>query len=764
MDSTRWKLIERLYEAVRVLSPSEQLTYLAERTDLDAGVVAEVEALLQVQTPAEAFFDGLESAVFHREVPDTGAPVPSPSAPDPLEGRRIGHYEVQERIGAGGMGVVYRAYDTKLDRTVALKVVSPHLSADEEVRRRFLIEARAASRLSHPNVAAVYGVEEIEAGRLAIAMAYCAGGSLKDRLKQGPMPVEEAVQRALQIAAGIQAAHEKGIIHRDIKPGNLLLDERDNIKIVDFGLARVAGMSSITRSGNTMGTVAYMAPEIVRDGTSDHRSDIWSLGVVLFEMLTGQLPFAGEHLHTLLYVLVHEPAIPIAALRPGLSQQLEYTVQKALAKDPGERYAHVAQVIADLETVLARKTTPAAMKRPAAGPIAGPQPPGSRADRAVRILVVDDEPDIELLLRQQFMKKIRSGAWSFAFAEHGAAALEKLAEDPEIRVVLTDIQMPVMDGLTLLEHLTERADRVKTIVVSAYGDMHNIRRAMNLGAFDFVTKPIQLNDLERTVEKALRELDALERSRDQRARLAGLESELLLARQIQRAVLPGPWPENDEVAVYAYMEPARDVIGDFYDYFFLDDERLGFFIGDVTGQGFPAAMFMAMCRTLLKSDARRGYAPAQCMSALNAFLYPERVERIFITAFYGILDVRTGRLDYCNAGHIPPWVVRADGRVEQVTWGGGGGIGVLETTEYVDETIELGPADGLVLVTDGLVRSRNEADDDYPIERFEALLNEHVAASPLHLIRTLVRDILTFTGETPPADDMSVLALRRTLG
>ena len=760
MDEKRWKLVERLYEEVRHLPPAERAVVLSERSGADATLVTEVEALLSVQGNAEDFFGDLHQSLFSDDVQQT---VGASERSDPLIGSRLAHYEIERLLGVGGMGIVYLARDVKLDRQVALKVLSPHLDADEEARQRFLIEAKAASRLAHPHVATIYGVEEVEGGRMAIAMSYCSGGSLKELLKEGPLLLDDAVKKVMQIGAGLQAAHDKGIIHRDVKPANIMIGEGGTLQIVDFGLARITGLTGITRSGSTMGTVAYMAPEVVRDGHSDHRSDIWALGVVLYELVAGQTPFIGEQVHTLLYALVHEPPIPVAGLRPGVPSQLEFAIHKALAKEPEARYQDMASFLDDLQIVLDKKTTVAAEAKHSVQPVleVDPQPASERGP--IKLLVVDDEPDVELLLRQQYLKKIRAGEWQLMFAENGAIALERLREQSDIRVILTDIQMPVMDGLTFLNHLNQSDVRPKAIVVSAYGDMQNLRRAMNLGAFDFITKPIQFADLEITINKAIREAEEIEQARASRSRLAGLENELALVRQVQQAILPQTWPESDEVQIYAYMEPAREVNGDFYDVFYLDDDRLGFFIGDVAGQGFSAAMFMAMCRTLLKADARRGKQPAECMKALSEFLYPEHVEGIFITAFYGILDCRTGLMTYCNAGHIPPWMTRGDGSIEKTRWSGGVGIGILKSFEYIDEQVHLGPSDGLLLFTDGLIKAKNEHGELYPEAHIEEVLARRSHEMPPQLIRSLIRDLAEFTLGAQQADDMTLLAIRRTV-
>ncbi|MCF6285073.1 MAG: response regulator [Candidatus Hydrogenedentes bacterium] len=230
----------------------------------------------------------------------------------------------------------------------------------------------------------------------------------------------------------------------------------------------------------------------------------------------------------------------------------------------------------------------------------------------VRMLIVDDEPDLEALIRQKFRKKIRQGDYSVVFAGNGQEALETLSANPEIDIILTDINMPVMDGLTLLTRLAEREELFKAVVISAYGDMDNIRTAMNRGAFDFITKPIDFADLEITIEKTAAEILTLKEGQEASRKLIAVSHELEVAARIQESILPKifpPFPERSELEIYAAMTPAKQVGGDFYDFFFIDDDHLAFVIGDVSGKGVPAALFMAVCRTLIKATALHEHAP-----------------------------------------------------------------------------------------------------------------------------------------------------------
>jgi TolB-like protein/Tfp pilus assembly protein PilF/tRNA A-37 threonylcarbamoyl transferase component Bud32 len=265
-------------------------------------------------------------------------------------GQTISHYQIVEKIGEGGMGLVYKAEDTKLKRTVALKFLPPELSRDPEAQKRFVHEAQAAAALDHPNICTVYEVDDWQ-GQTFIAMAYIEGQSLKDKIEADFPKVQnlpEVLDIAIQVAEGLQAAHEKGIVHRDIKSANIMMTARGQAKITDFGLAKLAGRTKVTRTGMTMGTAAYMSPEQARGEEVDHRTDIWSLGVVLYEMVTGQLPFRGEYEQAVMYSILNEEPASVASLRSEASTELELVVNKALAKSREERYQHAEDILVDL--------------------------------------------------------------------------------------------------------------------------------------------------------------------------------------------------------------------------------------------------------------------------------------------------------------------------------------------------------------------------------------------------------------------------------
>ena len=279
-------------------------------------------------------------------------------------GRTVSHYEVLDQIGGGGMGVVYRARDTRLGRTVALKFLSPQLAGSAAHKERFLREARAAATLEHPSICSVYDLGETEEGGFFIAMALCPGESLKERLARGPLAPEDALRVALHIAEGLASAHGRGIVHRDIKPGNVMVGEDDSVKLVDFGLAKLAeDPEHLTRTGTVVGTAAYMSPEQVLGEEVDHRTDLWSLGVLLYEMLAGVRPFRGERDQAVMHSIVARD-FAVEPLPQGEAPVLTPLLARLLAKAPAERYQSAAEVVADLRLLLGlpgsthSKTTP----------------------------------------------------------------------------------------------------------------------------------------------------------------------------------------------------------------------------------------------------------------------------------------------------------------------------------------------------------------------------------------------------------------------
>lgn len=278
-----------------------------------------------------------------------------------VEGKLLAHYRIIEELGRGGMGIVYRAEDTKLDRTVAIKVLPAAALSNEDDKARFYREAKAAAQLQHPNIAVVFQVDEAvpqgassEELRPFIAMEFVEGETLEAKIKKGPLNLEEAVRLAKQIASGLQAAHEKEIVHRDIKSGNVMLTEKGEVKILDFGLAQTNASTKLTRMGSTMGTIGYMSPEQARGEEVDARTDLWALGVILFEMISGRDPFPGDYEQAVIYEILNQDPEPLTSLRTGVPMELERIAFKLLDKDKGLRYQNAVGLTADLDALLTR--------------------------------------------------------------------------------------------------------------------------------------------------------------------------------------------------------------------------------------------------------------------------------------------------------------------------------------------------------------------------------------------------------------------------
>jgi len=283
-----------------------------------------------------------------------------------VTGQTISHYEILEKLGEGGMGVVYKAIDKKLDRIVALKFLAAHLVSNDESRRRFIREAKAAAALQHPNICTVYEIDEFN-GQTFIAMAYLDGQELSGEIESGPIKVERLLDLAEQVARGLQEAHGKGVVHRDIKPANIMVTTQGQAVLMDFGLAQLAqGGSKLTKEGTSVGTSAYMSPEQTTGEKLDLRTDVWALGVVLYEMATGQLPFQGHYEQAILYSILNEAPQPITGVRTGLPVDLERIVNKCLAKRADERYQTIIDLLADLRA-LKRAAESGAGRRPSSG-------------------------------------------------------------------------------------------------------------------------------------------------------------------------------------------------------------------------------------------------------------------------------------------------------------------------------------------------------------------------------------------------------------
>ena len=379
-----------------------------------------------------------------------------------------------------------------------------------------------------------------------------------------------------------------------------------------------------------------------------------------------------------------------------------------------------------------------------------------------KILVVDDEPDLEPLMLQRMRRDIRAGRYRFVFAYNGVEALEQLNEDDEIDMVLSDINMPKMDGLALLEQIPSVDPEIRAVIISAYGDMQNIRTAMNRGAFDFVTKPIDFNDLKVTIERTLRHMAEWREALSSRDKLVALQNELDVASKIQQSVLPTGFPSSDSYEVAANMEPARNVGGDFFDIMRLENSRLGLAIADVSDKGVPAALFMMSSITQLKGAAIGIGDPGGVLSEVNDLLNQDNETAMFVTVLYAVYNPDSGVITYANGGHNPPVIVHADGSSTLLPMTGGIALGVVPGFEYEQSTMTLNPGESIILYTDGVTEAMNGDGEEFGIDRLRDLFVGGPPRRPKEANKAIFEAVSTFAGDTPQSDDITCLTLRRS--
>ncbi|MCY4382762.1 MAG: SpoIIE family protein phosphatase [Nitrospinae bacterium] len=396
-----------------------------------------------------------------------------------------------------------------------------------------------------------------------------------------------------------------------------------------------------------------------------------------------------------------------------------------------------------------------------------------------RILVVDDEPDLEQLVLQRMRREIRRGRYSFVFARNGVEALERLNEnggDP-IDMVLTDINMPEMDGLTLLKQIPSVDPNVRSVVVSAYGDMKNIRTAMNRGAFDFVTKPIDFEDLRITIDRTLEHLAMLREALEARDKLVALRSDLDLASKMQQSILPTKFPESPDYEIYAGMVPARDVGGDFFDVINLGDDRIGITVADVSGKGVPAALFMMSSRTLLNSvavaranpgevlgEVNRLLRPGDVLSEVNRLLQENNEAAMFVTVFFAFFESKTGDMVYANGGHNPPVIIHADGSSSLLAQQPGVALGIAPEFSYDMYNATLAPGEALILYTDGVTEAENVKTEQFGLDRLLGILGGASPSSAKEINDKIFDAVKEFAGRAPQFDDITCLTLYRRGG
>lgn len=423
-------------------------------------------------------------------------------------GRMIdGKYRLEKKMTQGGMGEIWEGFDVRLQRRVAIKCMTADGSNTPQLRARFEQEARFIAQLQNPHIVQIfdYGIMD---DRPYFVMELLYGEDLAARLRRHQRLSLAAVTALLQqVAKALTSAHDIGIVHGDLKPANIFLalgrHGEETVKVLDFGVA-VLRSTILEASAGTAeptvlaGTPDYMSPEQLHGAKLDPESDLWSLAVVAYEALAGRRPFAGSNLREVAFSVYTEPVPLLGPTLRGMPAEVDRWFQRALARDPQQRFRSAIEMTAAFDALA--------------------QPP----QRPTKVLVIDDERDMMFLVEQCFRAQIQDATYEFVYAMDGQDAFDLLRQDPDIDVALTDINMPGMDGLTFLRRVGEVKPTLKVVIVSAYSDMSNVRQAMNHGAFDFLVKPIDLQDLELTLDKVSRS------ARDLRAALRSIEENSIL--------------------------------------------------------------------------------------------------------------------------------------------------------------------------------------------------------------------------------------------
>ena len=498
MDAQRLQQIEDLFYAALDRAPEGRAAFLDQACADDPDLRAAVERYLA----AGDDFSLLDQPIAH--VKDFDVPAEPAAA---LEGRQVKSSQIVRLLGRGGMGAVYLARDDRLKRNVALKFLPLHLSADEQAKARFLTEARAAAALDHPNICTIHEVGETDDGHLFIAMAYYEGETLKQIIARGPLPSDEAMEIARQVAQGLAAAHRKGIVHRDVKPANIIMTPEGQAKIVDFGIAKVAGYDQ-TQPGLVMGTVAYMSPEQMQGLDVDHRTDFWSLGVVCYELLTGERPFRGDYRQALVYAIQNKAPEPLTQYLEAVPDALQHVIDRLLDKELRTRYRQADDLLADLAQLASGGTVAAVETRPreaeAAFPNTLPAPLTSFVGRAqeveqvkallarTRLLTLTGpggtgKTRLMLEAAAELIEAYQGGVWLVELAaltdpsliaERVASALN-VQEQPgrtiratlvdylrrkELLLLLDNVEHVVRESAAFVEHMLEHCPKLKILV------------------------------------------------------------------------------------------------------------------------------------------------------------------------------------------------------------------------------------------------------------------------------------------------------------
>lgn len=381
-----------------------------------------------------------------------------------------------------------------------------------------------------------------------------------------------------------------------------------------------------------------------------------------------------------------------------------------------------------------------------------------------KILFVDDEPDLASLVEQQFEGKIFEFEVEVIFAENGVEALKKLDENKDVEIVLSDINMPIMDGLEFLGKATKLDRLLKIVMVSAYSDMPNIRKAMNKGAYDFVTKPVDFDDLNETIARVLRKIDQIKAETQELNRLKEIEKEMEMARKIQTSLLPSsftPFILNTSFEIFGSMIPARIVGGDFYDFFPSGTEKLILVMGETSAHGMPAAMYISSAREAIRSFAAKNLPLENCIKEINSFLFFQKREGVEgLNLFFGIFDINQGVLDYCVAGVPNPLIISKEGKTTPLALEKSSSLGLSQEAVFPIKQITLGKEETLALFTKGVVNEKNSKEEFYSTERLQAVVTENHALPITGIADKVIENVRAFIAPAEQGNDYTLLLLK----
>lgn len=390
------------------------------------------------------------------------------------------------------------------------------------------------------------------------------------------------------------------------------------------------------------------------------------------------------------------------------------------------------------------------------------QLPETEPVSTVHILMVDDEPDLEDMVNLRLRREIHSGKYQFIFATDGQDALEKLERAKHIDMVVTDLNMPRMDGIELLQTLASSQPALKSIVVSAYGDLRNIRNAMNNGAFDFVTKPLDFEDLQKTIQKTTEHIAQQRAYEKHRNRLRDLDSQLSLAASIQNSILPTHFPAGPDYDTHGRMNPAHNVSGDFFDFFHLGNGLVALAIADVADKGIPASLYMMATKSLIRATAAALVQPSEVLTQVNNLLSTDNATTMFVTLIYAVYNPATGELTYANAGHCNPALISPQGQATYLPHTNGVALGLQEELEYGQLTRRIPQGHTLIAVTDGVTEAEDPDRNHLGEDALATIFQDNPPQSAADAISRTMQAVTDFSQAHTPKDDATCIALHRT--